>query len=66
MYKCICGKEFDKPNSFNAHKSHCKEHYLNKYGDLNYFNESNKARSIKAEKTKAINYNNKQNINNLK
>lgn len=26
MYKCKCGKEFDKPNSFNAHKSHCKIH----------------------------------------
>ena len=23
IYKCICGREFDKPNSFNGHKSHC-------------------------------------------
>lgn len=24
IYKCKCGKEFDKPNSFNAHKSMCR------------------------------------------
>lgn len=33
MYTCICGKTFDKPNSFNGHKSHCKVH-LNKTGRL--------------------------------
>lgn len=26
FYKCECGKEFTKPNSFNGHKSHCKIH----------------------------------------
>ena len=26
MYKCECGKEFEKPNSFNGHKSHCLIH----------------------------------------
>lgn len=26
-YKCECGREFDKPNSFNAHKKCCKIHY---------------------------------------
>lgn len=23
MYKCECGKEFDKANNFNGHKSQC-------------------------------------------
>lgn len=32
MYKCECGKEFEKPNSFNAHKSNCRDHYIAKYG----------------------------------
>lgn len=32
-YICECGKEFQKPNSFNGHKSHCKIH-LEKTGRL--------------------------------
>lgn len=28
MYKCECGKEFDNPQSFNGHKSHCKIHAI--------------------------------------
>jgi len=32
-YRCICGKVFDNPQKFNGHKSNCKEHILNKYGD---------------------------------
>lgn len=34
MFKCVCGQEFDNAQKFNNHKSHCKEHYINKYGDL--------------------------------
>ena len=26
IYKCECGKEFTKPNSFNGHKSRCRIH----------------------------------------
>lgn len=26
-YKCECGKTFEKPNSFNAHKSNCRVHF---------------------------------------
>lgn len=33
-YVCICGREFDNPQAFNGHKSHCKKHQLNKYGNL--------------------------------
>lgn len=36
MYKCECGKEFDNPQSFNGHKSHCKEHQLFKYGKKHF------------------------------
>ena len=31
---CVCGAEFDNSQKFNSHKSHCKEHYLHKYGSL--------------------------------
>ena len=34
LYTCICGKEFTNSQSFNSHKSLCKEHYLQKYGGL--------------------------------
>lgn len=30
MFKCECGKEFENPQSFNGHKSHCKIHALAK------------------------------------
>ena len=26
IYKCECGREFNKANSFNGHKSHCEIH----------------------------------------
>lgn len=41
-YQCICGNTFDNSQKFNAHKSHCKMHYINKYGNLDryYANES--------------------------
>ncbi len=42
IYKCICGKEFTNPQSFNGHKSHCKEHHLNKFGNLNNLNKMRK------------------------
>lgn len=33
-YLCECGLEFDNPNSFNGHKSHCKTHQIKKHGSL--------------------------------
>lgn len=39
IYKCVCGKEFTNPQSFNGHKRQCSEHYLIKYGNLEKFNE---------------------------
>ena len=49
MYKCECGKEFNKPNSFNAHKSRCKIHY-EKLGKLKEYKEFSQKRinSLKA------------------
>ena len=32
-YRCICGKVFDNPQKFNGHKTHCKDHIINKYGE---------------------------------
>lgn len=37
MFKCECGKEFEKANSFNGHKSHCKIH-LEAVGKLDAYN----------------------------
>lgn len=38
-YKCICGREFNNSQAFNGHKSRCKIHQLQKYGNLNnYYN----------------------------
>ena len=34
LYTCVCGKEFTNSQSFNSHKSLCKEHYIQKYGSL--------------------------------
>ena len=47
-YVCICGKEFDEPQKFNGHKSHCKIHQFNKYGNLNKLNLSNNIRNTNA------------------
>ena len=55
MYICECGKEFDNPQKFNGHKTHCKIH-LACVGKLdNYFAASIK-RSSNSTKTKHSNY----------
>lgn len=51
LYVCDCGKKFLKSQSFNAHKSHCKEHYLKKYGNLEKFDEFKRNR-INTKKSK--------------
>lgn len=38
-YICVCGKTFNNPQSFNGHKCHCKEHYIQKYGSENKYYE---------------------------
>lgn len=55
-FKCVCGKEFENPQSFNAHKSNCKEHFLHKYGNLDKFNEhkKNKGKRSGASRTKNV------------
>lgn len=37
---CECGKEFDNPQRFNGHKSHCVTHHLFKYGSLDKLKEA--------------------------
>ena len=34
VYICECGREFDNPQKFNGHKSHCIVHQYLKYGSL--------------------------------
>ena len=34
QYTCVCGKCFTNSQAYNGHKSHCKIHQINKYGDL--------------------------------
>lgn len=36
-YICICGKSFDHSQKFNGHKSRCKVHQLQKYGNLDLY-----------------------------
>lgn len=38
IYKCVCGREFMNAQQFNGHKSHCKTHQLDKYGNLDIYN----------------------------
>lgn len=49
-YKCECGKEFDNPQKFNGHKSHCLVHNeLN--GKTDYLLETDRARHSKTSET---------------
>lgn len=41
-YKCECGKEFNNPQSFNGHKSHCEIHQIKKWGSLDKKNSCDK------------------------
>lgn len=50
-YICECGKEFTKPNSFNAHKRSCKKHFLAKYGNTDILD---KREAIRVAKIKAV------------
>lgn len=38
IYKCACGRKFMNAQQFNGHKSHCKTHQLDKYGNLDIYN----------------------------
>ena len=54
-FQCECGKEFDNPQSFNGHKSHCSVHQLAKYGNLDKLTQANKMRSQLGGKTNSKN-----------
>lgn len=49
IYTCECGKQFTNPQSFNGHKTHCKEHNLVKYGSLENLNNYNKNISLQVK-----------------
>lgn len=42
VYMCDCGKTFDNVCSFGGHQSHCRAHYLVKYGSLEKLENLNK------------------------
>jgi very-short-patch-repair endonuclease len=44
-FKCACGKEFINGQQFNGHKSRCKIHHLNKYGNLDIYDKVQSALS---------------------
>lgn len=47
MYKCVCGKEFEKVQALHGHQSHCKTNLGDRYGA---YQEMSKLRSIKRVK----------------
>lgn len=49
IYTCECSKQFTNPQSFNGHKTHCKEHNLIKYGSLENLNNYNKNISLQVK-----------------
>ena len=51
IFMCECGRTFTNGQSFNGHKSHCKEHHLAKYGNLDYLNSFIKETSRKTGET---------------
>ncbi len=63
-YKCDCGKEFDNPQKFNGHKTHCVTHLtlVNKLDKRNELqekfrksgSEAGKRKSIEASQTREI------------
>lgn len=55
-YKCICGKEFKSQKSLSAHMASCKEHYLQRDGNLDNYNQRLSKLSEKG-KTQGANYN---------
>lgn len=49
MYKCICGKEFEKVQSLHGHQSHCKINLGDRYSN---YQKSSKMKSDKMLKSK--------------
>lgn len=45
QYICTCGREFLSAQAFNGHKTHCKEHQLQKHGTLDIFFAANTKRA---------------------
>lgn len=54
QYRCVCGKEFDRAQSFNGHKARCKQHQLQKYGSLNHYEQASNIQNEKRTKTQRL------------
>lgn len=56
MFKCECGQEFDNPQKFNGHKSHCTKHHLVKYGNLDkyYYTKERNKEGLKKANSKFV------------
>ena len=55
LFTCICGREFTNSQSFNGHKSHCKFHQFQKYGNLDNLLETELKRLKSRVKTAQVN-----------
>ena len=55
-YVCVCGREFDNPQTFNSHKGSCKIHLTQKYGSyekyLEVHNKNHENAGIKRSQTR--------------
>ena len=51
IYICVCGREFSGSQALNSHKSQCKEHYIQKYGDLTKYEAQQEARHKAAQES---------------
>lgn len=67
IYNCICGKEFDNPQKFNGHKSHCKINLLSKgYTEKDIANRKYISIQKLQEANKHRNYDKKISLNAIK
>ena len=53
QFICVCGKTFTNSQSFNGHKSGCKEHHLVKYGTAETLADMRRARNSKSATTRS-------------
>ena len=53
QYTCVCGRIFYNPQAFNGHKSHCHQHQINKYGNLDKYINDRKRINKKAAQTRS-------------
>ena len=55
QFICVCGREFQNVRAFNGHKSKCKQHHLQKYGNLDVLLNANRETAIKSANSRKQN-----------